>query len=216
MVIIVGDLLNIASSVDLDTQILIAQKYLQRIKNQTQLIVCSGNHDGDRRNAEGEYFADWLKDDALHGISGDWASLDVSGWHFSVCPWWDGPIGKLQEEDFLEAEAAKRPENWFIVHHAPPSNTKTSWSGKRDCGDELLREVITNHQPRVVLSGHVHQAPFRSNGNWYDRIGETWIFNAGYTMGQLPPYMDFDLSTGEVKWVSIEGVETAQISQPVS
>lgn len=216
VVIIVGDLLNIGCDVDLDTQIHVVSKYLNVIKQKTQLIVCSGNHDGERQNSEGEFFADWLEDESLRGISGDGASLDIEGWHFSVCPWWDGPIGKENLKAFLESESCKNPDNWFIVHHAPPSDTKTSWSRKRDFGDAFLREFIESHSPSVVLSGHVHQAPFREGGSWYDRIGETWIFNAGYLLGELPPYLEFKLLEGEVRWISIEGIESVSIQQAVS
>ena len=59
-VIIGGDLLDLASVLDLDTQIVVVEKYLNRIRQQTRLLVCSGNHDGDSRNAADESVAYWL------------------------------------------------------------------------------------------------------------------------------------------------------------
>ncbi len=47
-------------------------------------------------------------------------------------------------------------------------------------GDASLRSWIRRHQPDVVLSGHVHQSPFSRGGAWADRIGRTWVFNAGH------------------------------------
>ena len=48
-VIIGGDLLDIAGALDLEVQIVVIEKYLERIRQQTRLVVSSGNHDGDSR-----------------------------------------------------------------------------------------------------------------------------------------------------------------------
>jgi Icc-related predicted phosphoesterase len=69
------------------------------------------------------------------------------------------------------------------VHHAPPAQSPTSWGGNRYFGDVELREWIERYQPNIVLSGHVHQSPFVKEGSWVDRIGETWVFNAGQHAG---------------------------------
>ena len=54
LVIIAGDLLDTNSMVDPGTQIVVVLKYLQRLKEITRVIVCSGNHDIDLADAEGE------------------------------------------------------------------------------------------------------------------------------------------------------------------
>jgi Icc-related predicted phosphoesterase len=208
MIIIVGDLLNIAGHVDLDTQILVVNKYLQRLKAKTTLMVCSGNHDGDRRSPEGEFFADWLDTAALDTIHGDGAGFTAGDWRFSVCPWWDGPVGREKVDTFLREESAKVTGSWFVIHHAPPSGTRPAWTGKRDFGDSHLREFIMAHKPQIVLSGHIHNAPFRQEDGWHDRLGETWIFNAGYQMGELPPCLVFDLDEKTVTWASLAGQES--------
>ena len=212
MVIIAGDLLNIAGHLDLDTQILVVEKYLRKLEALAPLLVCSGNHDGDRRSESGEFFADWLESAALGKAHGDGASLHKDGWLFSVCPWWDGPVGRERVDAFLQAEAAKVEERWFVVHHAPPSETRPAWTGKRDFGDSHLRTFIHEHSPDIVLSGHIHNAPFRQENGWHDRIGDTWIFNAGYQMGNLPPCLVFDLGAGTVQWSSLAGRETVHFS----
>ena len=214
MIIIVGDLLNIAGHVDLDTQIIVVKKYLQRLREATTLLVCSGNHDGDRRAESGEFFADWLEAGSLEGVHGDGTSLQRGGWRFSVCPWWDGPVGRTRVEVFLEDEAAavaRDGQRWFVIHHAPPSGSRTAWNGKRDFGDVHLRACIEQRQPDVVLSGHIHNAPFRADGGWNDRLGRTWIFNAGYQMGSLPPFLVFDLEAGSAAWSSLAGEESVRL-----
>jgi len=52
LIIIGGDLLDLASSLDFDVQIVVVEKYLARIREKTRLIVSSGNHDGDSRSAD--------------------------------------------------------------------------------------------------------------------------------------------------------------------
>ena len=211
IVIIAGDLLNIAGHVDLDTQILVVEKYLQRLGESTRLLVCSGNHDGDRRDANGEFFTDWLEKGRWGNILADGGSLLLGDWLFSLCPWWDGPVGREKVSAFLETEAGKREQKWFVIHHAPPFETRPAWNGKRDFGDAGLRAFIEQKKPDVVLSGHIHNAPFRQENGWYDRIGQTWIFNAGYQMGELPPSLVFDFSSGEVTWSSLAGVERIRL-----
>jgi predicted MPP superfamily phosphohydrolase len=43
-----GDLLDLSSALDPDVQIAIVEKYLGLLRRKTKLLVCSGNHDGDR------------------------------------------------------------------------------------------------------------------------------------------------------------------------
>src|SRR5882757_1880027 len=60
-IIIGGDLLDLGSALDCDVQILVVEKYLRRIREKTQLLVSSGNHDGDDRNAADESVARWVR-----------------------------------------------------------------------------------------------------------------------------------------------------------
>jgi predicted MPP superfamily phosphohydrolase len=60
LVIIGGDLPDLGSALDFDVQIVVVEKYLNRIRRSTPLLVSSGNHDGDSRNAANESFAEWI------------------------------------------------------------------------------------------------------------------------------------------------------------
>ncbi len=57
IVIIAGDLLDVASIASPKAQITVVTKYLARLKDNAKLLVCSGNHDLDGRNPAGEKFA---------------------------------------------------------------------------------------------------------------------------------------------------------------
>src|SRR5262249_7532370 len=52
LLIFAGDALDIGSMVDFRAQIVVVKKYLALIAAQTRIILCSGNHDLDERNAE--------------------------------------------------------------------------------------------------------------------------------------------------------------------
>ena len=207
MVIIAGDLLDIAGHLDLDSQITVVLKYLRTISSKTRLLVCSGNHDGDEKNENQEYIARWLQRVRADGMVVDGASVDVGDVKFSVCPWWDGPASLEAMQKFLRQEGAKSPKTWLWVHHAPPNRTVVSWTGKEFAGDESLATLIKELQPDYVLSGHIHNSPFRNGGAWACQIGRTWAFNAGRQMGVPPAYIELNLTARSARWVSQAGDE---------
>lgn len=211
VVIIAGDLLDIAGHVDLDAQILVVQRYLEELSKNSTLLFCSGNHDGDRKTSHDEYVCDWMASDLMPNQFGDYMSYTAEGWRFTMCPWWDGPVTEKEVAAFLEKQAAIERESWFVVHHSPPAESKTSWTGKRDIGDQQLLKFIREHQPEIVLSGHVHNAPFKSDGGWIDQIGKTRVFNPGRQMGFMPAILKFDLAEKRVVWESLAGVEEADL-----
>jgi Icc-related predicted phosphoesterase len=75
-----------------------------------------------------------------------------------------------------------------------------------------LRGWITHHQPDIVLTGHVHESPFKPTGSWADRIGRTWVFNAGRQIGQVPAHVVIDLVAGRAVWHSLMGEETLDLA----
>jgi predicted MPP superfamily phosphohydrolase len=59
-VVIAGDLLETASVVPLDAQVVVVSEYLRRLAGITRVFVCSGNHDLDAEGPGGERVAGWL------------------------------------------------------------------------------------------------------------------------------------------------------------
>jgi Icc-related predicted phosphoesterase len=94
---------------------------------------------------------------------------------------------------------------WIWAYHSPPDKSPTSWSGKRHFGDELLNDLAKLHQPDIVLTGHVHEAPFRDDGSWHDRIGDTLVLNAGRQTGPVPAHLVVDTTARQVTWSSLAG-----------
>ncbi len=213
VVALAGDSLNINSPVPLDAQSVVLQRYLALIAETTQLVVSSGNHDLTGPDAGGEQSALWLHDRHIGSIQTDGDALMFESTLISVCPWWDGPLGRAEVVAQLEADAARRPDTWMWVYHWPPLGSPTCWTGRRDYGDADLRGWIEEFQPELVLAGHVHESPFKSDGSWVDRIGNTWVFNAGHQIGKVPAHIEIDLTAHRATWVSIMGRESVDLRE---
>jgi hypothetical protein len=181
--------------------------YLSLLNASTPTAVSSGNHDLTGADAGGEQSALWLAEARTKGIPTDGDSVLVDDTLVTICPWWDGPIGRDEVAAQLARDAERRPARWIWVYHWPPLGSPTCWTGKKDYGDPDVCTWIVEHRPDLVLTGHVHQAPFRPDGSWVDRIGDTWVFNAGSQIGRVPARIEFDLATGTARWVSLMGEE---------
>jgi len=202
LTVIGGDLLDLGSSLDLDVQIAVIEKYFRLLMKSSKLVVSSGNHDGDSRNAGDESVAQWLQDSRTEGLYVDGDSFDLLDTRITVCPWWDGELSRGEIESQLEREAALVHGRWIWIHHAPPEGASTSWTGRKSIGDEFLRKWIDRFQPDMVLSGHIHNAPFAPPGSWIDRIGRTWVFNTGRQTGSQPTSLTIDLVAMTAEWNS--------------
>jgi Icc-related predicted phosphoesterase len=203
--VIGGDLLDLSSPLDADVQIAIVEKYLGLLREKSQVVVSSGNHDGDSRNAADESIAEWVQSARAERLHVDGDSFDVGDTRITVCPWWDGEVSRRELELQLEREAALVRGRWVWIHHAPPEGSRTSWSGRKFIGDEALRGWIDRFQPAIVLSGHIHNSPFYGDGSWIDRIGKTWVFNPGRQLGPEPATITIDFEAMTAEWRSLEG-----------
>ena len=212
MVVIAGDSLNVASTVPLDTQIVVVLRFFSMMRASTRLVVCSGNHDLSGPDAHGEQSALWLAGDHVEGVTTDGASLRAEDALVTVLPWWDGPEGREAVVTQMAADAGQRRERWVWVYHWPPLGSPTCWTGRRDYGDTDLGGWIDQFRPDIVLTGHVHQAPFTPDGSWDDRIGDTWVFNAGRQIGPFPTHIELDLATDRATWYSMMGTEELALS----
>jgi Icc-related predicted phosphoesterase len=215
LVVIGGDLLDIGSALDFDVQIVVVEKYLHRIRRSAPLLVSSGNHDGDSRNAADEIFAEWLLQNRAEGLFVDGESVLLGDTRVTACPWWNGPVSRAELENLLARESANNVGRWIWSHHEPPEGARVSWSGKKLLGDRFLREWIDRFAPDLVLSGHIHHAPFYSpEGSWIDRIGKTWVFNPGRQPGAFPTYITLDFKDSVAEWISAEGESVRRLGLP--
>jgi Icc-related predicted phosphoesterase len=211
LVVIAGDSLDISSSVPLETQSVVIEQYVQVLGGSGRVVFSSGNHDLIGPDENGEQSALWIRGLPSETVSVDGESIEVDDCRITICPWWDGPIGRENVQLQMESDRGRRAGSWIWVYHWPPSGTATCWTGRRDYGDTDLRQWITQYQPNLVLTGHVHQSPFAENGSWIDRVGSTWVLNAGSQRGPVPAHIDIDLTIGRATWRSQMGTESVDL-----
>jgi len=214
-VIIGGDLLDLASALDLDVQIVVVAKYLSRLGEQTRVFVSSGNHDGDDRSEADESICRWLREAKVGRVFVDGDSVELDGTLITICPWWDGPVSRAELEALIARDALRQKSKWIWINHAPPDQSPVSWSGRKFAGDSFLVEWIKRHQPDLVLSGHIHNAPYyQPDGSWIDRIGRTWVFNPGRQIGALPAYLVIDLEKMSATRIDVESESVRDLAEP--
>jgi Icc-related predicted phosphoesterase len=211
LVVLAGDHLDATAAVDRRAQALVVEKYFRRIRAKAPLLICSGNHDLDSCDSRGELSTRWITKARHYDVPTDGDSRLIGDTLFTICPWCEGPQRRAAIARHLAADAAQRPARWVWIHHAPPLGSATSWDGRRCYGDKALRQWIETYQPDLVLSGHVHQSPFTAKGSWADRIGRTWIFNAGHQIGPEPSHIVVDTAAPDACWVSLAGAEATPL-----
>ncbi|HSV37157.1 MAG TPA: metallophosphoesterase [Nocardioidaceae bacterium] len=211
VVVIAGDLLSLRSPVPAPAQFAAVSALISRIAGRQRLLVASGNHDVTHRDPYGEKAAIWLTRTEADGLFVDGASLMVDGTLFTVCPWWDGDRGRQALDERLAVDAAVPKDRWIWVYHAPPSGSPLSFDGRREYGDEVVLEWINRFTPDFVLCGHIHQSPWVEGGGWVDRVGSTWVFNAGHEPADRPSHIVLDLEASTATWTSSEGRETRDL-----
>lgn len=203
LLVLAGDLLDIASRVPLDAQITVVLEYFARYAAATTTIACSGNHDLDRRREDGEKETGWIADARSLGVTVDGGSVTVDDWLVTACAWWEGPSTLAAVESALADAEEQRRGRWAWVWHGPPEGP-LSWTGTRHYGDPELPRLLARHRPDVVLCGHVHEAPFVDGGAWAERRDGTWLFNAGRQRGAIPAHVRVDLDELAASWWSWE------------
>jgi len=212
LVVLAGDSLDISSAVSIDAQSVVILRYLSLLQAAGRVVISSGNHDLTGPDAMGEQSALWLSQARALGVPTDGDALLLGDTLITICPWWDGPVGQAAVQAQLAADALRRSARWIWVYHWPPMGSPTCWTGRRHYGDADVGGWIDQFKPDMVLTGHVHEPPFKPDGAWADRIGNTWVFNAGRQIGSVPAHIEIDLAMGSALWRSMMGSESLQLS----
>ena len=82
-------------------------------------------------------------------------------------------------DGLAELVALSPPADTVYVLHSPPRDTACDvLSTRQHVGSRAIRSFVESQQPRLVLSGHIHESP-RISGSWRDQLGRTPIVNPG-------------------------------------
>jgi Icc-related predicted phosphoesterase len=215
LTVIAGDHLDVSSAVSLDAQVVVTLKYFRRLHDKTRVLVSSGNHDLTARDQANEKVPAWMERVRQLGVPTDGDRVDIGDTSFTICPWWDGPQAHERVDEQLARDARQRGRHWVWVYHAPPDCSPVSWGGHQYFGDGDVVRWIRRYQPDMVLTGHIHQSPFRNGGSWVDRIGDTWVFNSGRQIGPVPAHVVVDTDAQRATWHSLAGEQFVPLDRPL-
>lgn len=210
LVVVAGDLLDLGSPVDLDTQAVAVSRILRRWSAHGPVVAASGNHDLNGIYADTERAAVWLQELAADPLRVDDQCWEKDGVLVSVCRWWDGPRSRARMLERLQQDAARPKNTWIWVHHNPPDACPIAWTGRHFAGDAELPLWIERWRPDFVLCGHVHHAPFYPDGAWQAMVGGARVFNPGRQPGPVPAAIALDLDHHRAEWWSAEGIEAVE------
>ena len=173
LVVLAGDHLDISSPVSLDAQSIVILRYLALLQAAGRVAACSGNHDLTGPDEQGEQCALWLREARTAGVPTDGDSLLVGDTLFTICPWWDGPLGSQALQARLVADAARRPARWVWVYHWPPLGSPTCWTGKRSCGDTDLGDIWVFNAGRQIgpVPAHIEIDLAAGSARWRSMMG---------------------------------------------
>ena len=215
LVVIAGDMMELGSYVESDTQAAVMEQYFRKICSEVPLVVCSGNHDL-VDDGDGVRSSEWLADIAIPGLVVDHGCYEDESLRILSFPWWEEEAERARVDDWLASQHRPnddRPVIW--IHHAPPRGAKTSWDGRRDLGDTTILKWIETYGPTLVLSGHVHNAPYYPEGSWIDRIGKTVVTNGGQQIGDAPATIVVEWEHGALTWCGMEGCQEDSLRDSV-
>ena len=57
--------------------------------------------------------------------------------------------------------------------------------------------------------------PSSPNGSWFDRLGQTWVFNAGLQPGRPPTHIVLDLAADKAFWLAAGEAQWIDLAAPL-
>jgi len=240
LVLIAGDLLDSMTSGDsLIRQILYVRNWCAGYPG--PLVLSSGNHDSNTQRGfidpeeleelsakqcaavaqllEAPHWMDCL---ARPGVMTDGRSecLSMPGGEVVVTtiPYDYGWEDDVRRDDLwvqgAKLQRAKRVP-WIVLHHEPPDGTYVG--GER--GDLTLSWKIREYCPNFVVSGHLHEQPYR--GSFAEKIDDTWCFNPGHPTASLaakapfPNHIILDLKARTATWYATPSTGKSPITKKI-
>ena len=139
------------------------------------VVLVHGNHDVPSEIAL--YCQDWEQGHYLHG-----SSVSIEGQPFfglgGEIPLRGSNFWNVTETESKAAELLENcPQNAILITHTPPLGVADLQKNGEHEGSAAIRAAITNHEPKLLLCGHIHNA-----WGMQGRVGATGIHNLGPTI----------------------------------
>lgn len=239
-IVIAGDLLDGFAGGGLVPQMLALSAWCQN--SPAPLVLSSGNHDANQAG-EGSWLGDglprhfdeetservsrfltserWMDVLERPGLVTDHRSsiLETSRGSLVITTVPFDPTAEANWDSLWRQGAGLRREHrlpWLVLHHEPPADTAVGGM----MGDISLGYRIQKYRPDFVLSGHLHEQPYR--GAFADRIGPTWCFNPGtpplarLRSAKQPNSILLDLENRTATWTATQQRSRRPISETIA
>lgn len=166
-IIITGDITNFGSREDAATVLDILKSL------NSNILAVAGNLDQpdvavflDEKGISLHSTGIMLDNIGLMGLGGSNYTPFNTPYEFS-----EDELANFLESGFTRINGA---QDFILVSHAPPVHTKTDiLTNGKHVGSRAVRKFIEEKQPRLCLTGHIHEAPGK------DHIGRTLVLNPG-------------------------------------
>ncbi|MBI4138943.1 metallophosphoesterase [Candidatus Uhrbacteria bacterium] len=118
---------------------------------------------------------------------------------------WDKPEEEIEGE-LSKLETGSDPEKTIFVVHTPPAQTHLDQSfNDNHYGSLGMRRWLGKSRKHLVLSGHIHEAPFLNGGVWRETVDGTLCMQPGAWHDQGLCAIIFDLENpGQAHWIHNE------------
>ncbi len=98
---------------------------------------------------------------------------------------------------------------WLVIEHEPPAGSAV---GAGPGANLQESSTALSYQPDFLLTGHMRSAPWEPGGCWWDRRGDTVIFNAGFNPdGEFPCHILLNITKREAVWCNPRGHECIRL-----
>lgn len=103
---------------------------------------------------------------------GNWVRLDDLVAYLTSKP----SIGDELQRLATQLAAGEIARSVWMVHQPPAELGMDICGDGQRVGSPALTRFITEHQPLLGCSGHIHESPYQPGGRWYARAGNTvWL-----------------------------------------
>ena len=106
--------------------------------------------------------------------------------------------------------ARSSPASWIVLEHEPPPGTAVAAGRIANILDDSMALA---YEPDYVVSGHMRSAPWFPGGSWWDKRGDTLLFNPGYDPDcPFPCHILLDTSRRTAIWQHSDGFERIDLN----
>jgi hypothetical protein len=75
-----------------------------------------------------------------------------------------------------QLQSAELPRSVWLIHQPPATLGMDICANGEQVGSPNVLQFVEEHQPLVVLSGHIHESPSQPGGRWAGMVGRTlWL-----------------------------------------